>query len=158
MIEEKLLTRAKNLAYRYLALRPRSKAELQAYLVKKGVPEDAASEALEALEGYGYIDDKRFASGYAIYLVEYKGLSPRAVRFELKKKGVSDTDMGPAIEGLFGEGGIDEEAVALKVAQKKAATLKGVDREKARRRLMDHLRRRGFSFDIIRRVLKTSLI
>ena len=155
MTDDKTLARAKNLAYRFLTLRPRSRAEVMACLKKKGIPEETAREAVETLEGYGYIDDKRFASGYAVYLIETKGLSPRALRFELKKKGVSEEDMAPAIDGLFGEGGADEEDLALKVAQKKAATLKGVEREKARRRLIDHLRRRGFSFEVIRKALKS---
>jgi regulatory protein len=145
---------AKDLAYRYLAIRPRSRAELLAYLKKKGVTEETSAGVASTLEGYGFIDDGAFALTYSKYLLEKKGLSRYALRMELKRKGVSDTHIDAAIEALSGEEGQDEEEVALKAARRKASSLKGVDRERARRRLVDFLRRRGYSFDIINKVTR----
>jgi len=152
--EEKALARAKSLAFRYLAVRPRSRSELAGYLAKKETPEEVISETMSALDGYGYIDDRKFAIDYGRYLIQHKGLSRYGLRFELARKGVSGADIDNAAEVLFGEDGEDEESVAIRVSRKKAESMKGIGREKARRRLIDYLRRRGFSFDIISRTLR----
>ncbi len=154
MTEGKVKARARSLAFRYLAQRPRSRAEMALFLKKKEVPEDAARETMADLEGYGYIDDRRFAADYGRYLLKRKCLSRFAVKSELARKGVDEADIAPALDALFGEDGEDEESIALRAATKKSASLKGLDKEKARRRLADHLRRRGFSFGIVLKTLK----
>ena len=154
-MEDKGYTRAKNLAYRYIAARPRSLAELVSYLEKKEILQDHISQTVEYLKGYGYIDDRKFAATYARYLIHTKGLSRYALRFELKRKGVSESDIGAGLEELFGnEDAEDEEEVALRIAKRKMESMKGIDREKARRRLTDYLRRRGYSFGIVNKVLR----
>lgn len=155
MSEDKLLRRAKDLAYRCLSVRDRSRAEVAAYLEKKGVPADVAERALAGLAGDGYIDDRRFAASYARYLVDRKGLSRYALKAELLKKGVSKDDIAAALQSTTDDMP-DDESVAVRMAGKKAASLRGVDKEKARRRLVDYLRRRGFSFDVIRKALKNT--
>lgn len=155
MRADKALSRATSLAYRYLATRARSRAELLAYLRKKETPEEVATAVIERFAADGYIDDRKFAHDYARYLTGTKGLSRYALGVELRRKGISDDDAGPALDELFSGDGVDEYEVALMAARKKAGPLSGLpDREKARRRLTDFLRRRGFSFDIIRRVLR----
>ena len=144
--------RAKDLAYRYLALRARSRAEIEAYLKRKGVPEDAATGVVETLAGYGFIDDGEFTKSYSKYILEKKSLSRYALRMELRRKGVSDAHIEAALDALPEEE--DEEAVAVRLAERKAASMKGLDKQKARQRLVGLLRRRGFSFDVINRVLR----
>ena len=154
MSGDKALARAKWLALRYLAARARSRAEIAKYLEKKETPAELIEVVLSYLGGLGYIDDGRFAREYGRYLIGRRGLSRYAVSMELKKKGVSERDITPALDDIFGEEGGDEESVALRVASKKAAALKGVDKEKARGRLVGHLQRRGFSFEVIKKVLR----
>jgi len=152
---DRALARARGLAYRHLAMRARSRAELLQYLEKKEVAGDVIAVTMEHLVSAGYVDDGKFAHDYARYLVEYRGLSRYALMAELKRKGVSEEDASPALDELFSKEGVDEYVVAMKAARRKADSLSGLsDREKARRRLTDFLRRRGFSFDIIRRVLR----
>lgn len=154
MPEDRALARARSLAYRRLAARPRSRAELAGYLEKKGLPQGAVELILDEFSEKGYLDDRKFAHDFGRYLVEYRGLSRFALKAELRKKGVADEDAAPAIEKLFSADGYDEYELALKLARKKAKCLTGLaDRNKAKRRLTDYLRRRGFSFEIIRRVL-----
>ncbi len=154
-MEEKGYTRAKNLAYRYLTARPRSLAELVSYLEKKEISQDYIFQLIEELKGYGYIDDRKFTTTYARYLIQTKGLSRYGLRFELKRKGVSEADIEAGLEELFGsEDAENEEEVALRIAKKKMESMKGIDREKARRRLTDYLRRRGYGFGVITKVLK----
>ena len=154
MSEEKALARAKDLAYRRLAVRARSRAEILDYLKKKEIAEDIALDAVADLERYGYIDDAKFARQFARYLIASKGLSRYALGMELRRKGVPAADIESAVSEIFSEGGESEEAVALRAAEKKVASLGGLDRERARRRLADYLRRRGFGFGVIKDVLK----
>ena len=147
------LKRAVDLSVRYLAIRARSRAELLSYLARKGFSDDTALAAIERLESYGYIDDRAFARSFARGIVERRGLSRRAARIELFRKGVSEDDSDAAIAALDDEGE-DEATVARRVAEKKLVSLRGVDKEKARRRLIDHLRRRGFSFGVINGVIR----
>ncbi len=158
MTRDREQARARALAYRRLAARPRSRAELAGYLEKKGLQEESVRLILTELETAGYLDDRKFAMDYGRYLVEYRGLGRYALRSELRKKGVSDEYITPAIDELFSDEGYDEQELALALARKKSASLSGLaDRNKAGRRLTDYLRRRGFSFDIISRVIKGRL-
>jgi regulatory protein len=154
-MEDKGYTRAKGLAYRYLAAGPRSLAELVSYLQKKEIIQDYISRVAEDLKSYSYIDERKFAATYARYLLQTKGLSRYALRFELKRKGVSESDIEAGLEDLFGgEDAENEEEVALRIARRKMESMKGVDREKARKRVTDYLRRRGYGFGVIAKVLK----
>ncbi len=152
-MENKVLTRARNLAYRYLALRDRSEKELRDYLGRKEIPGDTVEEVIGKFIDSGYIDDRRFAVSYARYLIERKGLSRYALRMELQRKGVRQDYIDGALEGLFGEDGYDEDGLAVALAQKKAASIRNLPEDKAKRRLTDYLRRRGFSFDAIKKAL-----
>jgi len=155
MRDDRAVSRARSLAYRRLAARPRSRAELAGYLTGKGFPEDVVNPVIVEFEGNGYIDDRKFAYDYGRYLVETKGLSRFALRAELRKKGVSDEDASPALDNLFDDEGYEEYDIALTVARKKAESLaKLTDGAKARRRLTDYLKRRGFSFDIIKKAVE----
>ncbi len=141
------------MAYRYLALRDRSERELRDYLGRKEIPSEAADAVIEDFARSGYIDDRRFAASYARYLIERKGLSRYALRMELQRKGVRQDYIDDALEGFFGEDGYDEEGLATALARKKAASMHNLPQDKAKRRLTDYLRRRGFSFDAIKKAL-----
>lgn len=147
------LKRARELAYRYLALRDRSVSELRDYFRRKEVPADVAETVLGEFIRYGYLDDRRFAASFGRGLIERKGLSRYALKMELKRKGVPDNDIDEALEGLFGEDGYDEDEVARALARKKAKSLGNIPQDKAKRRLTDYLRRRGFSFEAVRKAM-----
>jgi regulatory protein len=159
MTDDKAAARAKELAYRYLAVRARSRAELSKYLSKKGVDEGLTESVISDLTRYGFIDDEKFAESFAKRLVDVKGLSRYGVKMELKKKGVPDIDIERALCIIFSEDGEgqSEEAVALRIAGRKAASFHKLDRETARRRLTGFLQRRGFGYEIISRVLRKTL-
>ena len=57
-------------AVKLLAAKPRSVAELRERLLEKEWTDEAAVEhALAKLQEYGYLDDDRFAFGFACYRV-----------------------------------------------------------------------------------------
>lgn len=147
------LKKARELAYRYLALRDRSVKELRDYFSRKEIPADVTETVLEEFIRHGYLDDRRFANSFGRGLIERKGLSRYALKMELKRKGVSDTDIEEALGGLFGEDGYDEDGIALAIARKKAYSMRNLPQDKAKRRLTDFLRRRGFSFEAVKKAM-----
>ena len=76
-------------ALRLLSYRDHSEKEMVGKLVQKGHKREYAILAAEKLKEYGYINDERFARHYAECLLERKGMSIKAIKSELFRKGIS---------------------------------------------------------------------
>ena len=73
----------------YLAVRPRSAAEMQRYLSKKGFSHDNISEAVRGLVEAGYLDDHDFAVRYVNGRLNRKTVGRNLLAAELQKKGIA---------------------------------------------------------------------
>lgn len=135
-------------ALRYLSYRPRSEAELRQRLTGRGFPEEAIENTLCQLKGEGLLNDLAFARFWRDSRETFKPRSAFALRLELRGKGVEEGIIEEALKGL------DEESCALRAARRRARLLAGLDRVTFQRRLGAFLRRRGFSYGIIRRITK----
>lgn len=80
------VSRAFDSAARFLSYRPRSMHEVRQNLRQKSVPPAAIDAALERLSAHGYLDDRAFAEFWVRERNAFKPLSPKALRFELRKK------------------------------------------------------------------------
>ena len=148
---EKLLKRAKNTAYRYLTIRPRSRKELADKLQDKEFPDSVIDAVLEHVTRLGYLDDGTFAAQWAASRVRSRGFGRRRLEQELRIKGISREIIKETLNTLFEEA--PEAETARKEAEKKLRTLTRFEPEVRRRRLAGFLERRGFSSDIIRTIL-----
>jgi regulatory protein len=144
-------------ALNMLAARGRASADLRRILLRKGEPADRVSVAIERLERAGFVDDASFARQFTRSKGVGGGLSKRRVQQELSKRGVAREISDEAIETVFVEEGVDEEASIEKVARKKLRSLSNVDEATRRRRLYSFLARRGYDSDAIGRVLRAVL-
>jgi regulatory protein len=153
-LEEKQLTRARNTAYRFLTYRSRSRAEIEEKLQDKEFGEAIIAAVLADLARLGYVNDLQFAREWTRSRIRGRGFGRRRIGQELKNKGI-DPDI---IRAVFAEVFLDETEfdTAKQVAQKKLNAMLSLDRDTRRRRLAGFLERKGFSFDIIRVVLKDS--
>jgi regulatory protein len=141
---------AQSIALRKLSTSARSRNELQSALASRRVPSDAADQVLDRLEEVGLIDDRRFARDWVESRQARRHLSRSALRHELQAKGVSREDIDLALEDV----GRDEELGAARtLAGKKLGTMADLPREVQQRRIAGALARRGFSSDIVARVL-----
>jgi regulatory protein len=153
-VGEKELTRAKNAAYRYLSYRPRSYAEVEKKLRDKGFGDVVVRTVLSDLIRLGYIDDEKFADQWVQSRVRLRGLGRRRIEQELRDKGVDRETVRRALAGVLT---VDlESETARKAAERKLSTMKTLDREAKRRRLAGFLERKGYSFGVIRSILKTT--
>lgn len=126
-------------AVRFLAYRPRSIEEVRRHLVKREVPDSQIAAVIERLLQRGYVDDLEFARYWVANRDRFKPMGSRALRYELRQKGVDDE----IINGLLAE--VDEEESAYRAAQARMSRYRGFTRQAFRRKLGALLRRRGFS-------------
>ena len=148
----KEIVRARNAAYRLLTYRPRSRAELAEKLQDREF-DDAVIEAVFVdLVRLGYVNDRQFAEQWASGRVRLRGFGRRRIEHELKTKGVDPDVMTEALNQVFN---VDTETeTAQKEAGKKLKTMKAIDRETKRRRLAGFLERKGFTYEVIRNIVK----
>mgnify|MGYP000038165091 CR=1 FL=1 len=142
--ERDLVERAVRRAMDLLSYRPRSEAEIRRRLREKGYDETTVAQALERLRRVGLVDDEAFARYWVENRFQFNPRGVVALRQELWQKGVERR----IVEEVLAE--YDEEAAAQRAAREAVRRLRRLDEATFRRRLGDYLRRRGFSFDLIR--------
>lgn len=126
-------------ATRFLATRPRSEFEVRQALTRKDVPQPVIESALERLRALGYLDDLAFAEFWVSNRRQFKPLSARALRYELRQKGISSDIIDTVLQTQ------DEEEDAYRAAQAQFRRVRAASRAELRQKLMMFLARRGFS-------------
>lgn len=139
-------------AINYLSFRPRSQVEVRRYLRKKETPPEIIEAVLEHLGKLDYVNDRAFASFWVENREQFNPRGSQALRNELRMKGVERE----IVEEMVSD---EKDAeLALRAGRKKAALLfqtSGMDYTKFRSRLGGFLQRRGFSYDVVARTVRT---
>lgn len=136
-------------AQNFLAYRPRSQKEVEDNLRKKGFADPVIHKALGILAQRGLIDEEAFASGYSQEKSRLKRFSKKRIRYELKSKGLDDQVIDSALEALSEE---DEYANALALGRKHLAS-RDIKEVKHRQKTYRYLVGKGFSYEIVSRVI-----
>ncbi|HEX6487624.1 MAG TPA: regulatory protein RecX [Candidatus Dormibacteraeota bacterium] len=147
-------TRARQICLRLLTLAPRTRAQLAAALRDRGVPDDAAHAILDRFADVGLIDDAAFARAWVESRHYSRGLAGRALRAELRQRGVDDDQIQDAIEDL---GPDAEVATARRLVEQRLASTRGLPSEARIRRLAGMLARKGYPPGLAFRVVRESL-
>lgn len=126
-----------------LAVRPRSRRELERRLRAVGFEAEEVRDELSRLETVGLVDDEAFARQVVEHELANRRAGSRAVVARLAAKGVDrETIERTLTEAATGEG--EEEARALELAAARARRLAPLPAETAYRRLVPFLVRRGY--------------
>ncbi|MGI5837145.1 MAG: regulatory protein RecX [Chloroflexota bacterium] len=125
-----------------LSYRPRSVFELRSRLLRKGFESGHIEDALERLKRMGVVDDADFAQFWVENRQRHRPRGGRLLQAELRAKGI-ERDV---IESVLPDEQ-EEDAAAYRVAQRKARSLDGLDWQTFRKKLGDHLVRRGFGYE-----------
>lgn len=151
MEQDKKLRSATNNAYCLLRSRPRSESEMRGRLKLKRYDESTIEAVIESLKKVDQIDDVKFANFWVESRMHVNPVGDIILKRELKDKGVPE----PIIEGALRDKAknYDEYRVALDIAKGRFERFSGPERSKAVKRLYDLLIRRGFEYDIVRRVI-----
>lgn len=142
-----------------LEVRARAKREIQTRLTQKGYDENVIAQAIEKLARLGLIDDAQFAAQWVEAKTRIGGSRPvgkRRLSSELFGKGVAKDQIEEAIGQVSAA---DELALARAAAQKKVRVVP-TEREalqSERQKLMGFLQRRGFGWEIVKRVTREAL-
>ena len=144
--DDDLRNKAYNLAVRFLGYRPRSRHEVEQHLRRKEYEPDVVAHAIGKLEERNYLDDRAFAQFWVENRSQFRQRGTRALRYELRQKGVEDA----IIDELTGE--VDEEALAWAAVQPKLAGWQRLERRAFEQKLIGFLNRRGFNFGTARSV------
>jgi regulatory protein len=142
--------KAKQYAFLLLKFRLRSKKEIYQRLKKKKFDLQTIEKTISFLKDKGFIDDDYFAKAWIESRLK-KPLGLKRLKQELKLKGIDNQIIERQIQQI--KKNYSEEDVVLEIACKKMEKLKGVEPQKAKRRLFSYLLRRGFSSDIVMDVL-----
>jgi regulatory protein len=152
MPDPETLKTAKNQALRYLSYRDRSILEVTQYLEKKEHPQPVIQQALDALIELNYVNDQRFALEWGRYKINKQKLGKSRLYAELLNKGIDKKVLESTLATLYEDN--PETELAIQCARKKMNSLQGVEEEIKKRRLIQYLKRRGFSSDIIYQSIK----
>jgi regulatory protein len=134
-------------ALRFLDYRPRSRAEVRKNLEKHAIPPEVITDVFKRLERSGLVNDERFAQDWVTNRSEFRPRSRRALAYELRQRGLADTAIKKALEG------INEETLAYQAAIKQARRYENLPVRDFRNKLGSYLARRGFSYEIIKDVV-----
>ena len=137
-----------------LAVRPRSRRELERRLLSARFEPDEVQDVLTRLERVGLVDDEAFARQYAEQRFGARKEGSRGVERGLRAAGVA-----PALAATTASEGApdDDEERAADLALSRASRLRGVAPQKAFTRLSSLLMRRGYSPEIARSAARKAL-
>jgi regulatory protein len=133
----------KSRALRYLVRREHSRAELVRKLAPHAESEAALNAVVDLLLSKKQLSDERFAEERARSLSRKYGAAK--IRQDLKERGVADE----IAESVSAEGDLDRARAILSRKYRVPATTREEHAKRAR-----FLQGRGFSYDVIRSVLK----
>jgi regulatory protein len=136
-----------------LAVRPRSRRELERRLLQARFEREEVTEVLGRLEQVGLIDDEAFARQYAEHRFGSRKEGARAVVNGLRSAGIAP-DLAVRVADQPPE---DEVERAEELAVARAARMGAVDPTKAFGRLTSLLLRRGYAPDTARAAARKAL-
>jgi regulatory protein len=137
-----------------LAVRPRSRHELQVRLLRAGFEGDEVEGELCRLEAVGLVDDEAFARQVVEHEVAVRSSGRRAIASRLASKGVDRRTIERSLEEAAGEPDAER---ALRVARERARRLAGLPPEQAFSRLLGFLARRGYEASVARGAAREAL-
>ncbi len=130
-----------------IARRPRTRAEIAAWLGRRGYSPEEISSAVERLGELGYVDDSAYTAAFAGTVARSRAWGPRRVRQELARRGVGSDAIEQGLARAAEEGASPAENLRRAVER---LTRDGPPRTpRDWRRLRDALLRRGYDPEAI---------
>ena len=135
--------RALQYTLRLLSRRPRSEQELRLALQRRRLGETDSEAVMERLRQGGWLEDLAFARAWVENRQDFRPRSSRALRFELKQKGVAPEIIEAALQDF------DEALAAEAAARVGVRKYAALPEDSFRQRLAGYLSRRGFDYSTI---------
>ena len=146
ILNEIVLTSARDKALKYLGLRRRSRREIERYLKQKEFSDEVINKTVEALKQYNYINDLEFAKAFINDGLRFNKWGIKKIKYELALKGVGGEIIEEAAEGS--EYSPDEVLAGL-IEKKLGRSGFTEQDEKEKKKLFNYLLNRGFPYEEI---------
>lgn len=150
-----LEAKAYDRALQFLASRPRSEWEvrrkLKSYKARGGavLSEEQIDTVIERLKTQRYVDDEAFAQYWVEQRNRFKPRSPRALQYELRRKGVASQITDAVISAET-----DPVTAALAAARQRAYRWYTLPEEEFSKKMAGFLQRRGFRWEVVKAVIQ----
>lgn len=152
--EDRLFLKALNLSYFYLNFRPRTRKEIKEYLQKKAAKfkfdDETISKAIGSLQQDNFINDRKFIEWFVEIKTTRRPLSKFLIKQKLLKHGVEKQ----LIDEYLEKNVVDEFKLAKTALEKRWEKFKNLPRDERFKKTASYLGRRGFSYSIIKTLLK----
>lgn len=133
---------------RFLSYRPRSRVEVQRYLIQKKIAPPVIDTILTRLEKLEYLNDREFANFWVENREKFSPRSSHALRLELQQRGIEHEIIQEYVDQE------DDLPRAIAAGQKKFRALSHLDYATFRTKMGQFLLRRGFSYSISNEAVK----
>ncbi|SFH53912.1 recombination regulator RecX [Pisciglobus halotolerans] len=147
---EDVYSKAYSRALDYLSHQLRSEKEIRDDLRKHEFPFEAVEKVLAQLKEMNYVDDLMYAESYTRTAANLSGKGPYAIRQELKKRGVKETDIEQALLEYPIEQRIEN---GIQLAEKAIRRAKNQSSRETENKVRQHLAQKGFNGDEITEVM-----
>ncbi|MCX7778777.1 MAG: RecX family transcriptional regulator [Patescibacteria group bacterium] len=150
ILEKDQRVKALEKSFRWLAVRQRSRREIEKKLKEKGFTKKVIQKTLKKLKDLDYLDDEKFAHAW----LEARKLSGKGkfiIQKELKEKGLNETLIKKILEEYKKEEEIEH---GLELAKKKIKTYQNLKPFEQKQKLARYLASRGFSWENIFEMMK----
>jgi len=144
---------ARELCLKQLASSPKSRAQLETVLKRRGTDPEVAAAVLDRLEDVRLVDDTAYAESY-VTTRRASTMSRRALGHELRSKGVAGSVVEEALDTLDPEAEI---GTARALVARKLPSTRSLPLDARVRRLVGVLARKGYSGGLALRVVREAL-
>ena len=140
-------TRGRDKAMRMLALRSRSKREIDDALRAMNLRDTIRTGLLRELEEIGLVDDARFAREFVAVKKDARRVGPHRLRYDLGKLGLGRAAVDEALAGFDAD---EQLTMARTLVEKQLGA--SLPNEKVVRRIVGMLRRKGYDYAVVNKV------
>ena len=153
LLHDEIYMKAKNKALSILSKSDQSEKKLREKLLND-YDENIVEEVIEFLKGYKLINDNLLAEKIVHDNMNLSKFGKNKIKQNLYNKGIAASDIQDAISQIDPD---EEYENAKYLAEKRLKRLKVEDKNKINQKIYQHLAYKGFSYDIIKRVLRELL-
>lgn len=153
LLHDEMYMKAKNKALSILSKSDQSEKKLREKLLND-YDENIVEEVIEFLKGYKLINDNLLAEKIVHDNMNLSKFGKNKIKQNLYNKGIAASDIQDAISQIDPD---EEYENAKYLAEKRLKRLKVEDKNKINQKIYQHLAYKGFSYDIIKRVLRELL-
>lgn len=145
------IAKAFSKALHFLSFQMRSEYEVKKKLLDAGHGEAVVLEAVRKLESLGFLNDQTYSKALLETKKRTLKKGPRAIRQDLKKKGIDKSLQDEVLETFTQE---EQLEIAMQLAEKEVRAGSRKTPTQLKQKIQDVLMRKGYSFSIVTDVLE----